>query len=297
MSRTVPAGLQAHINSFMSTLGRLFTARVNNPGVDAWRFVTDIGENIVYGGNAYHRLNGPIVTSMTFYSDGTACVASIDFAATEDTHVSTDDLDHHRLQDADVYVDVFNYMNTAQGHVRLLGGFTTDASWDKNTGGAQVTLGGLLEQANDIVPLVMGSTCDNILGDARCKVDLDDYKQSGTVSTVQGVRVFDISISETNGYWSNGLIVFTSGDNVGYSYHIRLHESGNRIWMKASPRIAINNGDAFDIYPGCNYTPDDCYNKYNNMANHLGFPFTISDSAVMANSVEEEVIDFPEGTP
>lgn len=113
-----------------------------------------------------------------------------------------------------------------------------------------------------------------------CGVNKASFTQTGSIaSVVTGKWVFTISGSQPSGYYSNGLIKFTSGFNNGLSAVIKSHE-GNQITLMLPTAFAVNAGDTFEIQAGCDKTLETCKTKFNNIYNFGGFPHIQTDASL-----------------
>lgn len=79
------------------------------------------------------------------------------------------------------------------------------------------------------------------------------------------------AVSWVTGYYDNGILTFDSGLNAGLSYQIAQWD-GSTLTLNNVLFAAPVPGDSFSISPGCGHNVFDCLNKFNNLANHRGFP-------------------------
>ena len=79
------------------------------------------------------------------------------------------------------------------------------------------------------------------------------------------------SATSGEGYYADGIMTFTSGNNSGLSYQIKGWD-GITLTLDLALFTAPANGDTFIISPGCGHNVFDCLNKFNNLPNHRGFP-------------------------
>jgi uncharacterized phage protein (TIGR02218 family) len=121
--------------------------------------------------------------------------------------------------------------------------------------------------------------CDADLGDARCKIDLADPANRGTGSvadvlnarrfTATGLDAFDA------GWFTRGLLTFTSGANAGRAIEVKRHDAGGgtvsiELWQE--PGQTPVAGDSFEVTAGCDKQFQTCRVKFANAANFRGFP-------------------------
>lgn len=124
---------------------------------------------------------------------------------------------------------------------------------------------------------VVDRTCWNDLGDEKCGVDLGPHTRTGEVLSVSDSRrIFTIDIQdEADGWYEEGVLTFTSGDNNEYAAEIMVYSAteGGLIELYLNTPGTITVGDTFSIVPGCKKRFDeDCGEKYANKPNFGGFP-------------------------
>lgn len=129
--------------------------------------------------------------------------------------------------------------------------------------------------------------CDAELGDARCKVALASpaYTASGTVVEPQSSRHLVVSALDgfAAGWFSRGLLTFTSGPNVGRASEIRLHAKSDGIvtlelWQPMTTPVLA--GDTFTVTAGCDKQHATCVTKFANAVNYRGFPHMPGNDSV-----------------
>lgn len=131
-------------------------------------------------------------------------------------------------------------------------------------------------------------SCRWILGDNNCTVDLDSLAinsgVTGTVlhnaSTNSSRRVFiDSSRFEESGFFDQGTIEWTSGDNSGITSEIKSFDGSTfTLWEPLLAPIQI--GDSFTAKPGCNKLAETCKDKFDNFDNFGGFPHVPGNDAI-----------------
>ena len=127
--------------------------------------------------------------------------------------------------------------------------------------------------------LLFQRLCSADLGDVRCKVALDspDFASDGTVLSGATAIVFRASLARTyeSGFFAGGKLTFTSGGNAGVTCQIKDHTVLSSsisflLWVPLAHPVAA--GDAFTVTAGCDKALTTCRQKFNNLANHRGFP-------------------------
>lgn len=127
------------------------------------------------------------------------------------------------------------------------------------------------------------SHCDATLGDARCTIDLATFPNAtlpATVALVGSSRVFVVTdpaiVALTDGWFSNGRVLWLTGDNAGETMEVRnsVEATGTQtqfeLW-EGMPK-PIKTGDACSCVVGCDKTIQTCKAKFNNVANFRGYP-------------------------
>ena len=107
----------------------------------------------------------------------------------------------------------------------------------------------------------------------ECGVDISKFRKSGKVTALgSGPNSIRIDLQFTNGYYTAGGIDWVTGPLAGQSTQILQSNDGVILYMSAlevSPRV----GDQFYIYAGCNKTPTECKNKFNNWNRNRATPY------------------------
>jgi len=121
--------------------------------------------------------------------------------------------------------------------------------------------------------------CDADLGDARCGIDLDQpvYRGTGAVLVATSSRLITVAglAAFADGWFTHGLLTFTSGANAGRSSEIKHHglsDTTATIELWSAMSAAITAGDTFTITAGCDRHFATCRSRFANSANYRGFP-------------------------
>lgn len=166
-----------------------------------------------------------------------------------------------------------NWQAPDDGQVILRTGTVGELSTEYE-GRLGIELRGLAQALQQNIVRTYGPGCDADLGDARCTVDLAPLTVTGTVDTVtvSTLAFTDAARMEAAGYFSYGLITFTSGLNAGVSREVRAHQAGG-VFILAEPLAnPITVGAAYSLKPGCDKLLATCFAKFNNVINFRGFP-------------------------
>jgi uncharacterized phage protein (TIGR02218 family) len=121
---------------------------------------------------------------------------------------------------------------------------------------------------------VIAPSCDAVLGDARCGVNLAALTVSGDVTTATSRRSFtDSGLAQAAGYFTGGTVTFTSGLNDGVAVEVKDHDTGGVISLQLALPFDLTIADTFTITPGCDKTKAMCISKFSNIVNFRGFSF------------------------
>ncbi|MBR7730764.1 phage BR0599 family protein, partial [Acinetobacter nosocomialis] len=79
-------------------------------------------------------------------------------------------------------------------------------------------------------------------------------------------------LSQPQGWFTQGVVEFLEGVNIGIKRTVRLHEAGALLLtlpLLEMPEI----GEAIRVYPGCDKRLETCENRFNNRARFRGAPY------------------------
>jgi hypothetical protein len=126
--------------------------------------------------------------------------------------------------------------------------------------------------------------CRWVLYGPGCTLTKSSFGVSGTVATGSGTQKLMVSgPTNPSGYFAQGTLKFTSGVNSGLEVPVRAFTAGspNTVLLYTPLVNAPATGDACTLFPGCDKSMNTCLNKFNNLINFGGTPFTpVPESAV-----------------
>jgi uncharacterized phage protein (TIGR02218 family) len=121
---------------------------------------------------------------------------------------------------------------------------------------------------------VLQPSCGWVLGDAGCTINLALFRISNTVAA--GTNNIAITaattITQPDGYYSQGVLKFTSGRNNNLSGAI-LDHTGQVLTLSRPFPFPVSLTDAFTITAGCDHTQKTCLQKFANIINYGGAPY------------------------
>lgn len=84
--------------------------------------------------------------------------------------------------------------------------------------------------------------------------------------------IYTTDITQTNGWFNEGIIEFTSGANTGIKRTVKTHANNTITLILPLPNTPAI-GDTFTLLAGCNRTMTACASKFSNIANFRGYPY------------------------
>lgn len=237
---------------------------------------TDHDSDIVFSGVTYTARTGYDRTAVA--SNNTLAVDNMDLeGAIAAEGLSKEGLRSGLYDYASVEIFLVNPRNTDAGRVILRRGVLGEITTRE---GIFVTeIRGMSQFLNRQLLRIVTPECDARVYDTRCGVNPTAYTNTGTVaSIVTAKREITVSISGTiraSGYFSNGLITFTSGLANNRSIEIKTHEiisSVDHLIFLLPMQYEIRVGDAFSIRRGCDQLFETCKTVFDNVENFRGFP-------------------------
>jgi uncharacterized phage protein (TIGR02218 family) len=183
----------------------------------------------------------------------------------------------NKLDAVDVVIKrIFWDQSSGSGMEFTLFSGTGNVSFDRNE--LDLPLSSILNTLNIEVPRnVFQQPCNYTLFDAGCTLLQADYREF-TVATSDATDDYSIVAATfavppgDPAKYNNGEIHITSGVNLGERRNILLSTDG--IFLVSVPfPTKVLAGVTFDYYPGCDYAPETCRDRYGNEPNFYGFVY------------------------
>ncbi len=270
--KTLPSGLQAHLDSGTTTLAWCWRLTRNDGQVFGF---TDHDVSLTFDGTTFQPESGFAASEIRAGSDLSVDSQDAEGVLTSSTITETDILDG-RWDNAGVEIWRVNWQDVSQRVLMRRG-----AIGQVRRGRVQFVaeMRSLSHVLGQTVGRTFQATCDAALGDARCGVNLSApaFKGSGTVASVVGDRGFTTTDlgSFADGWFALGLVTWSSGANAGRSAEVLSHKLSGAlatVTLLEKPVRAISAGDAFTITAGCDKSFATCQEKFANAVNFRGFP-------------------------
>ena len=135
------------------------------------------------------------------------------------------------------------------------------------------TVAGTSDSIEPTWPTVIGNT---VADNGITWTAIAPYVQSDNVDTSADNRNFvDASRTEADGWWKNGKILFTSGNNSGMTVDVKdFVNSTNTVTLKQELPFTLTAGDTYTITVGCQKRfTEDCQGKFDNVYNNRSHPW------------------------
>lgn len=249
---------------------------------------TDHDEPVIYDGTTYRSCVG-FAGSATELGSVIGEVGNMEIAgALTDLGISVEDVYGGLFDGATVDVYLIDWRTgESPTLVRRIGGGTVGKTTQSGKRFVMEALSPSAYLKQKPLLEVVTPSCRFDLGSTRCGVDLDALKVTGVVTgtytdanndAVVRRKFIDVTRSEGEGYFAEGIITWTSGANSGHRSKVKsFGESGDSpstyivtLW---EPMVfPIEVGDTYEMTPGCDKLFDTCRNKFDNGINFGGFP-------------------------
>jgi uncharacterized phage protein (TIGR02218 family) len=272
MTRTVPAPLQAALDTGVTTLARAWTVTRR----DGLRLgFTDHDRALVFDGVS-HEPDSGFTAQAVEQATGLAVDTHSVEGALRSSAISDADLERGLYDGAEI---LFWLVDWSAPDNRLLQARGRIGEVRRGAHAFEAEIAGLAEAVNQPQGRRLARSCPRRLGDAGCGVDLSTpgFEGSGTVAALVSERVFETAgLTGFESRWfDRGALTWTSGANAGTTGHVKAHRRlGGTVTLSLwqAPGLAIAEGDAFTVTAGCDKSFGTCAAKFANGVNFGGFP-------------------------
>jgi uncharacterized phage protein (TIGR02218 family) len=285
--KTLPPGMQAHLDSGVTTLCWCWKLTCRDGAVLGF---TDHDETVTLAGCDYAAISGftasEVQSTLGLAVDNLTVLGALSAASLNEA-----DLAAGRYDDAAIEIWRVNWAAPAQ-RVLMRKGELGEVKRGRTAFAAEVR--GLAHRLNRPTGRIFAYGCDADLGDARCGKDISSpaFSASGSVAIAHSARRFTAAGLATYpaGWFSGGRLSFTTGANAGRAGEVKRHgRDAIELWQAMSEAIA--SGDLFDITAGCDKQFATCRQKFANGINFRGFPYMPGNDAALAVPSSSQVLD------
>lgn len=233
---------------------------------------TTNNENFSYDGVEYNSFSGDDIKNIKSNLDIEE--DSFEFSNIISSNlILENDILAGKYDNAKIEIFLLDIQNQNNGKVVLLTGTISDIECKGDMFTAKVK--GLKDEINKTIGELYSPLCRCGFCDTKCGLDKANFTFLATITNVLNDVSFTTNneaiLNQSNGYFDNGIIEFTSGDNNGQKMEIKQHANGTFILSLNLPQ-ELKIGDAFKITAGCNKQFSTCCSKFNNAINFRGEP-------------------------
>ncbi|NTU77718.1 MAG: DUF2163 domain-containing protein [Alphaproteobacteria bacterium] len=266
--KSLSAALQAHLDGELTTLAEIVKiTRVDGAVIALTTHDRDLTvEGVLYSAEGSYSPES-LSNAASLKTNDYEVSGFLDSEQIAEEDILAGLYDHARVD-----VAMVNWADTAQGLIPLRRGWLGEVAL---TDGKYVAE---LRGLHDLLQRRIGDTytpeCRYDLGDGRCCVNLAPLTVEGVVTGVTDKATFsDYMRAEPEGAFAYGKLTWTSGANAGLSMEVQSWDAGNQEFKLWLPMLqAIQVGDGYAVYLGCDKRFSTCCAKFANAANFGGFP-------------------------
>lgn len=245
---------------------------------------TDHDLDITWGGVTFRADTGMTARAL-MQGTGLSVDNSEALGVLSDTSIRETDVEAGRFDGASVEGWIVNWQKPAERMLRFRGSLGEIVCT-----GAEFTaeLRGLTDRLNQPQGRSYTPSCQAILGDAECGVDLEPLAAIRAAATVAASQIFHLPAvaNRPDRWFERGTLEPLSGPAQGLRGVIktdRLRPDGVRVITLWAPiRAAISEGSDVRITPGCDKRRQTCRDKFANVVNFRGFPFIPGEDWLVA---------------
>jgi uncharacterized phage protein (TIGR02218 family) len=270
--KSFPAPLQTHLESGTTTLAWCWRLPRNDGAVFGF---TDHDRPLTFDGTTFEPESGFTASEIRAGSDLSVDAQEAEGVLTSTTITETDILDG-RWDNATVEIWRVNWADTASRALLRRGAIGQVRRGRLHFVAEMRSLAHVLGQT---IGRTFQASCDAVLGDARCGIDLNAaaFKASGNVVSLSGDRGFAVSglTGFAEGWFALGTLHWLTGANIGRKTEVLSHAlSGSDviITLLEAPVRPAEVGNTFDIFAGCDKRFETCQARFANAANFRGYP-------------------------
>jgi uncharacterized phage protein (TIGR02218 family) len=270
--RTIPAGLQAHLDTGATTLAWCW--RITRRDGSRLGF-TDHDADIVFDGTTFEASSGFDATEVRETVGLSVDNVDVEGALRSD-RLSAPDLEAGLYDNADIDIWRVNWADPGE-RVLIRSGSIGEVKRGPLSFTAEVR--GLAHVLQQEQGRTFQYACDALVGDGRCGVNLaqSTYRGTGAILSLVNDRRFTASGlgAFASDWFAQGKLTWTSGANAGLSAEVKMHARvlgvvTVEVWQRMPGPVVA--GDAFTITAGCDKQIATCRAKFANAVNFRGFP-------------------------
>lgn len=241
-------------------------------GLDAV-YLNTIGADYTYSSNTYLGEPGFVMGTARITDGSDPAALDIEIPVSDDGPVTPDNVTRGLYVGAPVVLRIVDYENDEvsppMGFKWVVGETTIT-----DDGKSKFEIRAATRVNRELVLKTFGPGCPYDWASTRCGVTAATYTDTIEVATVTSLYEFTVTgTTRDDGFFDNGAIKFTSGDNINRAYTVRKYtELTGQVLLWEPLRAALVVGDDATIHAGCDKTTGagGC-TKFSNIARFGGF--------------------------
>lgn len=255
---------------------------------------TDHDRDLSFDGQTYRAATGMSARALQM-GTGLSVDNSEAMGALSSASISEADIAAGRFDGAEVLCWMVNWSDPAARMLLFRGNF---GEVTRQAGAFSVELRGLTDALNQMGGQVYVRSCTAVLGDARCRFDLDQAGFSFEVPLAGrdalGRYLFDALPGTEERWFERGRISVVGGSAAGQVGLVKFDQTidGLRtveLWSKFA--LDPEPGDLIRLEAGCDKANTTCKLKFNNFLNFRGFPLLPGEDWLTSYPVSSTVND------
>ncbi len=185
------------------------------------------------------------------------------------------------FDNAEIEIFLLNYNNFDDGKIIIKKGFISKIIFDNNKFIFEIS--SFAKNLENLITQNYSPNCRAKFGDAKCKIDKNNFSFTGEVTEViSNISFRDEGRNEEKFYFNYGLLEFLSGQNIGVIKEVS-EFSNKTIKLKTPLPFQLNINDEYKIFAGCDKKFSTCVSKFNNALNFRGEPHLPGINKIFAN--------------
>ncbi len=268
------SALTAHLGTGVTTVCRCWAITRTDGTVYGF---TDHDRALTFDGIAFRADTG-LTAGALVQGTGLSVDNGEAMGILSDAAISEDDIDAGRFDGATVRAWQVNWADVGARELKFCGAI---GEIRRGAGAFHAELRGLTEMLNQPQGRVFQRGCGAVLGDDRCRFNLNGAGFSLTLPAedVTGDQTFRFAglgiLAER--WFERGTLRVLTGEGAGLSGLIKNDEgaagAARSLQLWEPLRAKILPGDSLRLEPGCDKHAETCRLKFDNIDNFQGFPF------------------------
>jgi len=274
--KSIPSLLKAQIDD--GTICTLFKIEAKDGTV---MYLTDHNQALTVDGNSYTPSAG--VTRLKMKATNNAEVSNQEVAATI-LDLPENELKSGKWDNAKLEVSMVGWKNPSAGKLVIFKGAIGVIQWTDM--GFKADIQNYLRNLQKNIGATVTAQCRHQLYSTEepgrigfCGVNKGSFTVFTTVEYVLTQKLkFKVNTTGRPDLWgSSGFVKFTSGNNAGLSYEVKIHRVegaplGESVELFIPCIGNIVAGDTVELSAGCDHSLETCKTKFSNSVNYGGFP-------------------------